>query len=146
MSEASAQTAAMPAYSTELRESDMSITDTARTALAGLLQEASEEDGVDAVRVYVSGGGCGGMTYGMTFTDQSTPFDRIYDRDGLRLYVDAVALSYLRGAEIDYVDQAMGASFVFRNAFQAVGGSGGCSACGAAGGGGDSGGGGGGCA
>jgi iron-sulfur cluster insertion protein len=143
MSEVSAQTAEMPAYSTELRESDMKITDTARTALAGLLQEASGEDGVDAVRVYVSGGGCGGMTYGMTFTDQSTPFDRIYDHEGLRLYVDAVALSYLRGAEIDYVDQAMGASFVFRNAFQAVGGSGGCSACGAAGGGG---GGGGGCA
>jgi iron-sulfur cluster insertion protein len=132
-----------PAFCTELRDSDMAITDSARTALTGLLSEASAEDDVDAVRVYVSGGGCGGMTYGMTFTDQSTPFDTIYDRDGLKLYVDAVALSYLRGAEIDYVDQAMGASFVFRNAFQAVGGSGSCSACGAADGGG---GGGGGCA
>ena len=137
MSEVTAQSAAdaSPAYSTELRDTDMTITDTARSALAGLLGEAREEDGVDAVRVYVSGGGCGGMTYGMTFTDQSTPFDRVFDQDGLRLYVDAVALSYLRGAEIDYVDQAMGASFVFRNAFQAVGGSGACSACGAAGGG-----------
>ena len=144
MSEVTAQSAASasPAYSTELRDSDMMITDTARVALVGLLSEASEEDGVDAVRVYVSGGGCGGMTYGMTFTDQTTPYDRVYDRDGLRLYVDAVALGYLRGAEVDYVDQAMGASFVFRNAFQAVGGSGGCSACGAA----DGGGGGGGCA
>jgi iron-sulfur cluster insertion protein len=57
------------------------------------------------------------------------------ERDGLKLYVDAIALSYLRGAEIDYVDQSMGASFVFRNAFQAVGGAGTCSACGSAGGG-----------
>ena len=130
MSEATAQSSA-PAYITELRDTDIAITDTARAALAGLLQEAQQEDSVEAVRVYVSGGGCGGMT----FTDQVTPFDRVLDRDGLRLYVDAVALGYLRGAEIDYVDQAMGASFVFRNAFQATGGSGSCSACGAAGGG-----------
>ncbi|MDX1593264.1 MAG: iron-sulfur cluster assembly accessory protein [Gammaproteobacteria bacterium] len=134
MSEASVQSGG-PTFTTELRESDIAITDTAREALAGLLEEAREEDSVEAVRVYVSGGGCGGMTYGMTFTDQSTPFDRIYDRDGLRLYVDAVALGYLQGAEIDYVEQAMGATFVFRNAFQAVGGTGACSACGAAGGG-----------
>lgn len=138
MSEVSVQASATgaPVYGNELRDSDMTITETARTALAGLLQEAAAEDGVEAVRVYVSGGGCGGMTYGMTFTDQTSAYDRVYDRDGLRLYVDAVALNYLRGAEIDYVDQAMGASFVFRNAFQATGGSGGCSACGAAGGGG----------
>ncbi len=134
MSEATAQNST-PTYGTELRDSDIAISETAVTALSGLLREAQEEDGVDAVRVYVSGGGCGGMTYGMTFTDQQTPFDRVLDRDGLRLYVDAVALGYLRGAEIDYVDQAMGASFVFRNAFQATGGSGACSACGAAGGG-----------
>ena len=134
MSEATAQSS-VPSYTTELRDTDIAITDTARTALAGLLSEAQEEDGVEAVRVYVSGGGCGGMTYGMTFTDQQTPFDRVFEHEGLRLYVDAVALSYLRGAEIDYVDQAMGASFVFRNAFQATGGSGSCSACGASGGG-----------
>jgi iron-sulfur cluster insertion protein len=137
MSEANVQSSGetAPVFGTELRDSDITITETARGALAGLLEEASAEDGVDAVRVYVSGGGCGGMTYGMTFTDQTTPFDRVLDRDGLRLYVDAVALNYLRGAEIDYVEQAMGASFVFRNAFQAVGGTGSCSACGAAGGG-----------
>jgi iron-sulfur cluster insertion protein len=76
------------------------------------------------------------MTYGMTFTDSSSPYDHVLDHDGLKLYVDTVALNFLQGAEIDYVDQAMGASFVFRNAFQAVGGTGSCSGCGGAGGGG----------
>ena len=56
------------------------------------------------------------------------------EKDGLKLYVDAVALSYLSGVEIDYAQQGMGASFVFKNVFAATGGSGACSACGAGGG------------
>ena len=51
------------------------------------------------------------------------------------IYVDAVALNYLRGVEIDYVERPTGASFVFNNAFAMTGGSGTCGACGAAGGG-----------
>lgn len=124
-----------PTFGSELRDSDLRVTDEARAALAGLLGQAAEEDGVDTVRVYVSGGGCGGMTYGMTFTDGSQATDRVLDVDGLKLCVDPVALGYLKGAEIDYVEQGMGASFVFRNAFQAVGGTGGCTACGSSGGG-----------
>ena len=61
--------------------------------------------------------------------------DAILEQDGLTLYVDAVALSFLSGVEIDFVEQGMGASFVFKNAFASTGGSGACSACGAAGGG-----------
>jgi iron-sulfur cluster insertion protein len=75
------------------------------------------------------------MTYGMTFAEAPTDFDSVLEQDGLTMYVDAVALSYLKGVEIDYVEQGMGASFVFRNVFAATGGSGSCSACGAAGGG-----------
>ena len=56
-----------------------------------------DDDDVEAVRVYVSGGGCGGMTYGMTFTDRKTRFDKVLTHDGLSLYVDAVALNYLKG-------------------------------------------------
>lgn len=124
---------AMPAFGTTLREDDLRVTDEARAALAGLLEQASEEDGVEAVRVYVAGGGCGGMTYGMTFTDISHASDRVLEHNGLKLCVDPVALGFLKGAEIDYVEQGMGASFVFRDAFQSVGGSGGCSACGSSG-------------
>ena len=88
-----------------------------------------------ALRLFVSGGGCGGMTYGMTFSEAPEAHDAILEQDGLTLYVDAVALSFLSGVEIDFVEQGMGASFVFKNAFAATGGSGACGACGASGGG-----------
>ncbi len=92
----------------------------------------SEED-VNGVRIFVSGGGCSGMTYGMTFSEAPGEYDAILEKDGLTLYIDAVALSYLNGVEIDFVQQGMGASFVFRNAFAATGGSGACGGCGSAG-------------
>ena len=75
------------------------------------------------------------MTYGMTFSEAPTERDAILEKDGLTLYIDPVALSFLNGVEIDFVEQGMGASFVFKNAFAATGGSGTCGACGAAGGG-----------
>ena len=93
------------------------------------------DDDLQAIRVFVSGGGCGGMGYGMTFTDTRTEYDYARKEKDFSIYVDAVALNYLRGVEIDYVERPTGASFVFNNAFAMTGGSGTCGACGAAGGG-----------
>jgi iron-sulfur cluster insertion protein len=122
---------AMPEYKTSITD-EVNVSDAAREKLVELL---NAEEEVNGVRIFVSGGGCGGMTYGMTFAESPTQFDSILEQDGLTMYVDSVALAYLAGVEIDYVEQGMGASFVFRNVFAATGGSGACSACGAAGGG-----------
>lgn len=123
---------ALPKFKSTITD-EVKISASAQQKLVELL--ASEQE-INGVRIFVSGGGCGGMTYGMTFTEAPTPFDSILERDGLTLYVDAVALNYLSGVEIDYVEQGMGASFVFKNVFAATGGSGSCSACGGSGGGG----------
>ena len=104
-------------------------------AVKQLLALTENEEGVNGVRIFVSGGGCGGMSYGMTFVDQPNEYDCMLDKDGLKVYVDAVALSYLEGVEIDYQTQGANASFVFKNVFANTGGSGVCGACGAAGGG-----------
>ncbi len=104
-------------------------------AVKQLLALTESEDGVNGVRIFVSGGGCGGMSYGMTFVDQPTEFDTTWEKDGLKVHVDAVALAYLEGVEIDYQTQGANASFVFKNVFANTGGSGVCGACGAAGGG-----------
>ena len=122
---------AMPEYKSTITD-EVNVTPSAQEKLIELL---NAEEEVNGVRIFVSGGGCGGMTYGMTFSEAPTQFDSILEKDGLTMYVDAVALSYLKGVEIDYVEQGLGASFVFRNVFAATGGSGTCSACGAAGGG-----------
>jgi iron-sulfur cluster insertion protein len=117
-----------------LSESDVVLTPAARAKMTELFSQV-EEDDLQAIRVFVSGGGCGGMGYGMTFTDKQTEYDYVRREEGFNVYVDAVALNYLRGVEIDYVERPTGASFVFNNAFAMTGGSGTCGACGAAGGG-----------
>ena len=117
-----------------LSDSDVSLTPAARAKMTELFSQA-EDDDLQAIRVFVSGGGCGGMGYGMTFTDKQTEYDYMRREEGFNVYVDAVALNYLRGVEIDYVERPTGASFVFNNAFAMTGGSGTCGACGAAGGG-----------
>jgi iron-sulfur cluster insertion protein len=117
-----------------LGESDVSLTAAARSKMVELFSQA-EDDDMQAIRVFVSGGGCGGMGYGMTFTDKQTEYDYVRREEGFNVFVDAVALNFLRGVEIDYVERPTGASFVFNNAFAMTGGSGTCGACGAAGGG-----------
>ena len=122
----------MSEYLTAIGESEIRLTAEAQVQLANLYGQV-DDDEIEAVRIYVTGGGCAGMTYGMTFTDRRMPYDKILEKDGFDIYVDAIALGYLEGAEIDYVSRPTGASFVFNNVFVATGGSGMCSGCGAAG-------------
>ena len=121
-------------YLSTLSESDLNVSAVAGGQFQRLLCDV-EDDDIEAIRIYVAGGGCSGMTYGMTFTDRRTDYDRVYEGDGYRVYVDAVALNYLKGAEIDFVTRETGSTFVFNNVFQATGGAGTCGACGMAGGG-----------
>ena len=121
-------------YLSTLSETDIKVSAVAGEQLQRLIS-GIEDDDIEAIRIYVAGGGCSGMTYGMTFTDRRTDYDRVYEGDGYRVYVDAVALNYLRGVEIDFVTRETGSTFVFNNVFQATGGAGTCGACGMAGGG-----------
>lgn len=100
-----------------------------------LLQLVDNEEEINGVRIFVAGGGCGGMTYGMTFVEAPTEFDCTWESNGLKIYVDAVALNFLNGVEIDYKHEGVNRSFVFKNVFAQTGGSGVCGTCGAAGGG-----------
>jgi iron-sulfur cluster insertion protein len=110
------------------------VTPAAQGKLAALLAEAGDE--AIAIRVFVSGGGCGGMAYGMTYADQTSEYDHVIEMPGLKMVVDAVALNYLQGAEIDFTADSLNPAFVFRNAFQAPRtGGGGCGSGGCGGGG-----------
>ena len=104
-------------------------------AVKQLLALTESEDGVNGVRIFVSGGGCGGMSYGMTFVDQPTEFDTTFEKNGLKVHIDAVALGFLEGVEVDYQGEGANASFVFKNVFANTSSGGTCGGCGAAGGG-----------
>ena len=117
-------------YQKEISDSDIRVTEAAGSKMSELVQ--STDESIIGVRVYVSGGGCGGMNYGMTYAESETEYDRVLEGENFRLYADVVALQYLTGAEIDYVDDGIQATFVFHNVFQSVGGTGACGGCGAA--------------
>ena len=107
------------------------VTASARAKIVDLLEEADQS--IDSVRIFVSGGGCGGMNYGMTFAESREIRDSVLeDAEGCKVIVDPIALCYLQGAEVDYVDDGVNTSFVFNNVFKAVGGSGACGGCGGA--------------
>jgi len=114
-------------YPTLIGEAEMRLTPSAQAKFAEMLADADAAE-VAGIRVFVSGGGCGGMAYGMTYADATAEnnYDSVLEGPGFRIYVDAVALNYLQGCEIDFRN----ASFVFNKVFQAVGGSGTCGGCG----------------
>ena len=104
-------------------------------AVEQLIAITEKEPDISGVRIFVAGGGCGGMTYGMTFVEQPNDLDCVLETNGMNIYVDAVALGFLEGVEIDFKTQGVNKSFVFKNVFANTGGAGTCGACGAAGGG-----------
>jgi iron-sulfur cluster assembly accessory protein len=68
-----------------------------------------------ALRVFVSGGGCSGLQYGMAFDDNVRPGDEIVQHENVRILIDDFSAPHLRGSEIDYVDSLMGAGFTVHN-------------------------------
>lgn len=112
------------AYSRGVTEADMRLTPAAAAKMAELLTGADEE--IEGIRIFVNGGGCSGMAYGMTFADAVGEYDSALQCGGFTVFIDAVALNYLRGCEIDFTQ----GNFLFKNVFQAIGGSGACGGCG----------------
>jgi len=121
-------------FQPSLTVSDLEVTQPAQDKLHEIISQTDED--VSAIRIYISGGGCGGLSYGMTFTDEKSDFDTTLQFDGFKILVDVVALNYLKGAQIDYVQEVGRERFVFNNVFAETGGTGVCGGCGAAGGGG----------
>jgi len=78
-----------------------------------LLTEKKRPDG--CLRVFVSGGGCSGMQYGMTIESAPGEMDSVFETDGVRVVIDPISMTYLLGATIDYVDNLMGGGFKIDN-------------------------------
>lgn len=75
------------------------------------------EEGNEALklRVFVSGGGCSGFSYGFTFDEDVAGDDAMVEQGGIILLVDSLSYQYLLGSEIDYVENLQGAQFVVNN-------------------------------
>ena len=75
---------------------------------------AQENDPSLALRVFVAGGGCSGLQYGMTL-DEEQEGDTVIAISGFNILVDEMSMGYIDGSEIDYVDSLMGAGFTVNN-------------------------------
>src|ERR1700756_1601949 len=97
----------------EIEERRIVVTENAARRIAVLRTEEQAENAF--LRIAVSGGGCSGFQYGLTFDDHRNDDDFAFERDGVTVVVDDVSLGLLNGAEVDFVEDLMGASFQIRN-------------------------------
>lgn len=100
----------------------ITITASAAEKLTSIMDQKGLRE-THGLRVFVKGGGCGGMQYGMTFDDSAREDDEVYEQNGLKVMVDPVSLFYIEGSNIDYIDNLMGGGFHIDNP-QAVSGCG----------------------
>lgn len=67
------------------------------------------------LRVYITGGGCAGFSYGFTFDDQIKEGDFTFSNGDVEMLVDPMSFQYLVGSEVDYVEGLNGSQFVIHN-------------------------------
>lgn len=89
------------------------LTEAAVKMVRDLLEQKSVPN--HGLRVFVSGGGCSGMQYGMALEEEPRAYDNVVETSGIRVFVDPTSMMYLTGATIDYVDSLMGGGFSIEN-------------------------------
>jgi len=67
------------------------------------------------VRVGVKNGGCAGMSYTMDYAEDARPFEEVVEDQGVKIFIDPKAILFLIGTELDFVQEKLGARFVFNN-------------------------------
>ena len=67
------------------------------------------------VRVGVTNGGCAGMSYTMDYASDTKPFEEVMEDKGVKIFIDPKAILFLIGTELDFVQEKLGARFVFNN-------------------------------
>ena len=91
----------------------ITITETAVSTIKNLLAQKNVPD--HGLRVFVSGGGCSGMQYGMALEPEARPYDHVVEVGGIKVFVDPTSMMYLSNATIDYEDSIMGGGFKIDN-------------------------------
>jgi iron-sulfur cluster insertion protein len=90
------------------------VTEAAASKIRELLVEEGKAD--SGLRVFVQGGGCSGFQYGLMIDEAGAGVgDQRFESNGVTLLVDPVSLSYLKGAEVDFVDTITGGGFTIKN-------------------------------
>jgi len=90
----------------------MTITEKATEKIKAILASQNKEG--QGLRVKVVGGGCSGLQYKLDL-DTQREGDKIFEQDGIKVFVDLKSFLYLHGTELDYTESLTGSGFTFRN-------------------------------
>ena len=97
----------------EVKVAPISLTPNAIAKVKGIM--AQQNPTPAGMRVGVVGGGCSGFSYSLQFDTSAGMMDKVFDMDGLKVFVDATSIMYLNGCRVDYVETLEGAGFKFEN-------------------------------
>jgi len=102
--------------STEVMDSScpISLTERAAQEVMDILEQQGNPDGV-RLRVYVAGGGCSGLQYGLALDESIDEGDEVFATSGVEVVLAPMDIKYLKGAVVDYVTTAMGGGFKVDN-------------------------------
>ena len=93
----------------------INVTSIAAEKISELLTDEGKPSA--GLRVFVQGGGCSGFQYGLMIEENepTADVDRVVESNGVRLFVDPISVRYLKGAEVDFVDNLSGGGFTIKN-------------------------------
>jgi len=92
---------------------DINVSELAASKITEILAEENKQD--SGLRVFVQGGGCSGFQYGLMIEETPGSGDQVIESNGIRLFVDPISIRYLKGAQVDFVDNIAGGGFTIKN-------------------------------
>jgi iron-sulfur cluster assembly accessory protein len=95
-----------------MSETSITLSESAARRIANILQK---EEGKNAMRVSVEGGGCSGFSYKFDLVEKAEDDDILLERDNAKVFIDRMSVVYMDGSEIDFVDNLLGQSFQIKN-------------------------------
>jgi len=98
---------------TEQTQKMITVTAKAAEKIHEFMKEEAESP--EYLRVYVQGGGCSGLSYGMGFEKAPEDDDIVMEENGVKLLVDSYSVDHLQGANVDYIESLMGSGFKINN-------------------------------
>jgi iron-sulfur cluster assembly protein len=96
-------------------ERDIVVTGKALARIRVVMEKENISPAAGGLRLGVQGGGCSGLTYNVRFDSKARARDRVYDYDGVRVFVDPKSYIYLKGMVLDWEETLLQRQFVFKN-------------------------------
>ena len=91
------------------------VSESAAEEATSLLDGEGYDTDIAGLRLFVQQGGCAGLSYGMRFDIEPEDDDRVYEHNGLRVFVDPASMRYIEDSVLDYEGGLQGAGFNVEN-------------------------------